>query len=151
MAKATVLAIGLDPSFADFSAMPGLTPELIRAYIDAEIARVRACGFDVQMLLIAPGETAEAAVEVALGAKSFDCVVIGAGLREPAEQLLLFEKILNLVHRLAPNAIIAFNRTPADTAEAVQRWMAPPRENPGAPRPDGTIAAFISGGHEHRH
>jgi hypothetical protein len=40
MATTRVLAIGLDPSFADFSAMPEITPELIRAYIDAEIVRV---------------------------------------------------------------------------------------------------------------
>jgi hypothetical protein len=120
-----VLAIGLDPRFADFGAMPGFTPELVRAYIDAEIARVRESGFEVDTRLIAPDATAEAEVEAALRGRSFDCVVIGAGLREPPEHLLLFERILNLVHRLAPDASIAFNTTPADTAEAVQRWVAP--------------------------
>jgi hypothetical protein len=118
-----VLAIGLDPRFADFNAMPQLTPELIQAYIDAEIARVRDLGFDVETCLIAPGDAAEAEVEAALRGKSFACVVIGAGLRVPAEHMLLFEKILNLVHRLAPDASIAFNSTPADTAEAVRRWV----------------------------
>ena len=49
-------------------------------------------------------------------------------MREQPENLLLFEKILNLVHRLAPDAGIAFNSTPADTAEAVQRWVMPLRE-----------------------
>jgi hypothetical protein len=128
MATATVLAIGLDPSFADFSTTPELTRELVRAYIDAEIDRVREAGFKVDMHLIAPDATAEAAVETALRASSFDCVVIGAGLREAPERLLLFERILNVVHRLAPNARIAFNTTPADTTEAVRRWIAPPRE-----------------------
>jgi hypothetical protein len=65
---------------------------------------------------------------LALRARNFDCVVIGAGLREPPERLLLFERIINLVHRLAPNASIAFNATPADTAEAVRRWITPLRE-----------------------
>jgi hypothetical protein len=51
--------------------------------------------------------------------------VIGAGLREPAPRLLLFEKIINLVHTLAPEARICFNTTPADTAEAVRRWVEP--------------------------
>jgi hypothetical protein len=124
----TVLAIGLDPRFADFSAMPHLTPELVRAYIEAEIARVRELGYAVETCLIAPGEAAEAEVDVALRARSFDCIVIGTGLREPPEHLLLFEGILNLVHRLAPDASIAFNSTPADTAEAVRRWITPPRE-----------------------
>ena len=54
----------------------------------------------------------------ALRARSYDCVVVGAGLRKPRERLLLFEKVLNLIHRLAPNAAISFNTTPADTTEA---------------------------------
>lgn len=58
----------------------------------------------------------------ALKSKHFDCVLIGAGLRLPPERLLLFETIINLIHRLAPRAGICFNTTPADTAEAVQRW-----------------------------
>ena len=123
MATATVLAIGLDPSFADFSSTPELTPELVGVYIDAEIGRVREAGFKVDLHLIAPDATAEVELEAALRARSFDCVVIGAGLREPPERLLLFERILNVVHRFAPNASIAFNTTPADTAEAVQRWI----------------------------
>ena len=123
MAPPAVLAIGLDPKFADFSAMPQLTPELIRAYIEAEIARVRAAGFEVQSCLIAPDVSGEAEVEAALRGRRFACVIIGAGLREPARHLLLFEKVLNLVHRLAPDAAIAFNSTPADTAEAVRRWI----------------------------
>ena len=56
----SVLAIGLDPVFADFTQLPGLTPELI-----------------------------------------------------------------NLVHAQAAGAKICFNTAPADTAEAVQRWITP--------------------------
>lgn len=129
MGSTAVLAIGLDPRFADFSAMPQFTPEMVRAYIEAEIARVREAGFEVETCLIAPGDGAEAAVEAVLRRRNFACVVIGAGLREPAEHLLLFEKILNLVHRLAPDARIAFNSTPADTAEAVARWVVPRHES----------------------
>jgi hypothetical protein len=128
MASPSVLAIGLDPRFADFRAMPQLTPAHIRAYIEAEIERVRGFGFEVEMLLLAPDAAGESEIEAALRRKSFACVVIGAGLREPAEHLLLFEKIVNLVHRLAPDARIAFNTTPADTAEAVQRWVGLQRE-----------------------
>jgi hypothetical protein len=47
---------------------------------------------------------------------------MGAGLRAPTH-LRLFEKLLNLVHGQAPHAKICFNTTPADTAEAVQRWV----------------------------
>ena len=120
-----VLAIGIDPSFVDYTAMPQFTPEMFRGYIDAQIARVREAGFDVTSCLIDLGETAEAVATRTLTAETFDCVVIGAGLRLPAERLLLFEKIVNLIHRLAPQASICFNTTPADTAEAVQRWISP--------------------------
>jgi hypothetical protein len=47
--------------------------------------------------------------------------LFGAGLRAP-EHLLLFEKLLNLVHARAPLAKICFNTNPADSAAAVQRW-----------------------------
>jgi hypothetical protein len=42
---------------------------------------------------------------------------------KPPERLLLFEKIINLVHTLAPQSRIAFNTTPVDTAEAAHRWI----------------------------
>lgn len=121
----TVLAIGIDPAFADFAAFPQLTPELIRNYIDAQIDQLRAHGYEPEACLVDRGDTAEQVVVSALQSKRFDCIVIGAGLREPTAQLLLFEKILNLVHRLAPEASICFNTTPADTIDAVRRWVAP--------------------------
>jgi hypothetical protein len=125
MAKKTVLAIGIEPAFADLAALPQLTPELVRSYIDAQIARLRELGFEADGCLIDLGDTAEAVATMALRSKRYDCVVIGAGLRQPAAQLLLFEKIINLVHGFAPDAKICFNSTPADTAEAVQRWIEP--------------------------
>jgi hypothetical protein len=125
MTKKTVLAIGIDPCVVDFSAFPGMTVELVRNYIDAQIERLRSLGFDAEGCLIDLGDTAEAVAAAALRSRPPDCVVIGAGLREPPERLPLFEKIINLVHALAPEARICFNTTPADTAEAVQRWIAP--------------------------
>jgi phosphoribosylaminoimidazole (AIR) synthetase len=120
-----VLAIGIDPAFVDYAAMPQFTPEMFGAYIDAQLARVRAAGFHVASCLIDLGETAEMVATRALSSDSFDCVLIGAGLRQPGERLILFEKILNLVHAQAPNARICFNTTPADSTEAVLRWITP--------------------------
>ena len=125
MAKKSVLAIGIDPASADFTAFPTFTPELIRNYIDAQIERLRALGYHAESCLIDLGQTAEQVTAAALRSRSFDCVVIGAGLREPAPRLLLFEKVINLLHTLAPAARICFNTNPADTAEAVQRWSGP--------------------------
>lgn len=114
--------MGLDPVFADFTRFPDLTPELIRSFIDAQLDRLRGLGYEVTGCLVDAGDTAESEVTGHLQARRFDCVMFGAGLRDP-ERLLLFERLLNLVHALAPEARICFNTTPADTAEAVQRWI----------------------------
>jgi hypothetical protein len=101
-----------------------LTPELIRAFIDQQLDRLRGLGYEVNSCLVDLGDTAEAVIARCLDARRCDCVMIGAGLRAP-EQLLLFEKLINVVHARAAGARICFNTTPADTAEAVQRWVEP--------------------------
>ena len=120
-----VLAIGIDPLFVDFTTMPQFSPEMFRSYIDAQIERVRGLGYEVTSCLIDLGDTAEAVATRALKAERYDCILIGAGLRQPGERVILFEKIINLIHGLAPEASICFNTTPADSADAVRRWIAP--------------------------
>jgi hypothetical protein len=110
--RKSVLALGLDPSFADFTQFPHLTPELVRAFSDSQLAQLRGLGYEVCSCLVDLGETAEAVTVRRLEARSFDCVMFGAGLRAPP-RLLLFEKLINLVHERAPNAKICFNTTPA--------------------------------------
>ncbi|CCH80332.1 conserved hypothetical protein [Nostocoides japonicum T1-X7] len=61
-----------------------------------------------------------AVIAAALGAHPWECVVVGGGIRH---DLALFEDVLNLVHRLAPGAAIAFNQTPADTYAAAMRRL----------------------------
>jgi hypothetical protein len=119
----TVLAIGLDPIFVELAAFPQFTPQMLRSYIDGELDRVRAAGFEVVSCLVDGGETAAVVAADALRSRRFDCVVIGAGLRLPPERLVLFEAIVNLVHRLAPDCCIAFNSHPADTLDAVRRAL----------------------------
>lgn len=118
----SVLALGLDPAFADFSEFPGLAPDLVRAFIDAQLERLRGLGYEVESCLVDAGETTESVIARQLQRRSFDCVMIGAGLRTPS-LLLLFEKLVNLIHEYVPNAKICFNSSPADTAEAVRRWI----------------------------
>ena len=120
----SVLALGLDPRFVDLHSMPNLTPELVRAFIDSQVQQVRALGYETESCWVDSGETAEASLEATLREREFDCVMIGAGLRAH-EHLLLFERLLNLVHARLPNAKICFNTKPADSAAAVQRWVQP--------------------------
>ena len=71
-----VLALGLDPVFADYTTMPGLNPPLVRAFIDAQLARVREAGYEVESCLVDLGATAEVVVERCLRSRRFDCVVM---------------------------------------------------------------------------
>ena len=117
-----VLALGLDPVFVDPQAMGGLSPAIVRAFIDSQLDRVRAAGYEVENCLVDIGATAEAVLREHLQGGNFDCVLIGAGLRAP-EHAMLFEKLLNQVHAAAPKAKICFNTKPQDSLEAVQRWV----------------------------
>lgn len=94
----------------------------MRAFLEARLDRMRALGFEVVGCLLDGGDVAEDAVARLLKERQFDCVMTGAGLRD-SRWLLLFEKVINVIHAPAPRARISFNTTPADTAEAVQRCL----------------------------
>ena len=122
-ANKRVVLLGLIPEVVDYSRWPELTPEKLIAQLTADEGTLNALGYEAQLCLVDLGETAEATVKQTLSTDSFDCVVIGAGVRTAPELLLLFEKLINLVHQYAPSAKICFNSKPSDTAEAVQRWV----------------------------
>jgi hypothetical protein len=122
-ANKRVVLLGLIPEVVDDSRWPELTPEKLIAQLTADEGTLNALGYEAQLCLVDLGETAEATVKQTLSTDSFDCVVIGAGVRTAPELLLLFEKLINLVHQYAPSAKICFNSKPSDTAEAVQRWV----------------------------
>ena len=124
----SVLLIGLDPALIDFSsaeyaAFPGLNAALVLSAIAAAEERLKGLGYDVQSCMTDAGETAEAVVRDRLRQKRYDCVMIGAGVRVPPSRVMLFEKLVNAAHELAPQAKLCFNTKPSDTAEAVQRWL----------------------------
>jgi hypothetical protein len=122
-----VLLIGFDPNVLDFSS-PELAPlnlsaEKINAATSAELERLRSLGYEPDGCFVDLGETAETVVASRLRDGEYDCVIIGAGVRANPTYLLLFEKLLNVVHELAPRARIGFNTNPTDTVEAVRRWL----------------------------
>ena len=119
-----VLLIGLDPKVVDYASLPTKLDEpTLREGLVADEKRLRDLGYDAGWLLVDRGETAEAVVAAELDAKTFDCILVGAGIRTIAPLFALFEKLLNVIHEKAPTAKIAFNSQPNDTAESVQRWV----------------------------
>ncbi|HJU58386.1 MAG TPA: hypothetical protein VJ583_01440 [Nitrososphaeraceae archaeon] len=123
--KKQVIMIGLKPEVADFSNWSGLTPEKLMSELKTDEATLNSLGYDAQLCLVDLGETAETVVTQKLKETAFDCVMIGAGVRTIPDKFLLFEKLINIVHKYAPAARICFNTKPSDTAEAVQRWVQP--------------------------
>lgn len=126
--KKSVLVIGLQPTLIDFSdpdyaAYPGMDATKVLAGLKASEDGLAGLGYEVQMCLTYFSETAEAVVQARLEQKRFDCILIGAGVRTIAGNLLLFEKLINVVYVHAPQAKLCFNTKPTDTAEAVQRWL----------------------------
>jgi hypothetical protein len=119
-----VLLIGLDPKVVDYAQLPEKLDEpTLRARLATDERRLRDLGYDARWLLVDRGETAEGVVSAALEEKTFDCILIGAGIRTIPTMFLLFEKLVNVIHAKAPHAKICFNTVPQDTALSVQRCL----------------------------
>ena len=121
-----ILLVGIKPEAVDFSnpdLPPNLNAEKIAAGIRATLAEMKKRGWDAEFCSILTDESAEATIAEALQ-QSWDCVVVGGGVRIPAANLLLFERVINAVHRGAVGTPIAFNTDPNDSANAAARWLA---------------------------
>ncbi|MEU5941168.1 hypothetical protein ABZ807_18685 [Micromonospora sp. NPDC047548] len=117
----SVLVIGLDPY-----RVPGpWDPKPVADGIEVGRSRFVEHGVGAEFCLFGldGSDDVEAVVTTALCARPWECVVIGGGVCNQPE---LFELVVNLVRRHAPDAAIAFNATPADTFDAAARWVEVP-------------------------
>ncbi len=120
-----MLVIGLDPY-----RVPGpWDPKPVADAIEVGMTRFADHGVGAESCLFGldGSDDVEAVVSAALRARPWECVVVGGGVRKPDDQLELFERVVNLVRRHAPDAAIAFNSTPMDTFDAAARWVQTPR------------------------
>jgi hypothetical protein len=114
----SVLVVGYDPQ-----AIPGVDAEALRAALDKELSRFGEHGIEADMALVVFDESAGPTIISALAERPWDVVVVGGGIRKTEQLLPLFEQIVNLIHRHAPQAAIAFNTSGGDSVEAAQRWL----------------------------
>jgi hypothetical protein len=122
-----LLLVGYDPDTVDYSdpaLPPGMNAEKIHAGVALALKQMKDRGWQGDLCFIRRDETAVRTVERQLASANYDCVVIGAGVRLPPKDLVLFEAVVNAVHRGAPAAAIAFNTRPEDSADAAARWLA---------------------------
>lgn len=126
--KKTLVLIGIDPSLIDFTspefaAFPGLTAEKVEAGIKGSINQLLELGYETELCWTDFGQTALCVIEKHLQSKKYDAVLIGAGIRIPGSNFMLFEKMINSIHEHAPQSKTCFNTNPQDTIAAVQRWI----------------------------
>jgi hypothetical protein len=121
-----ILFIGQKPETVDFSdpaLPPGFSAEKIQAGIAVAVEKIKERGWQGDTCMISPDAAGISMVERQLQAAEYDCVVVGGGLRMPPRSLVLFEQVVNAVHKGAPGARIAFNTRPEDTADAAARQL----------------------------
>ncbi|MGZ0145866.1 hypothetical protein ACXJJ3_02245 [Kribbella sp. WER1] len=124
--KPRVLVIGLDPY-----RVPGpWNPEPVMTGIEAGMADFAEHGVGARTCLVGldGSDDIPAVVTTALSAQPWDCVVVGGGIRRADEESGLFETVINLIRRHAPDAAIAFNQTPDDIYHAAARHLAADRD-----------------------
>jgi hypothetical protein len=126
MAMKKILFLGIDPKLIDvnLATTTGWDANRVKAVAQEANNKLTELGYEVQNCLVDLGETAESVVSDTLTRESFECIMIGAGVRILPQHTVLFEKIINAVHQKAPpSSKICFNTNPDDSAEAVLRWV----------------------------
>jgi len=122
-----VLLLGLEPEMVDYAdpaLPPGMTAEKVHAGIAVAMRQFAERGWEADVGMIRPDETAGPAVERQLSSQRYDCVVVGGGVRLPPRNLQLFEVVINAIRKTAPGTPIAFNTRPDHSADAAARWLA---------------------------
>jgi hypothetical protein len=132
----TAIQIGLHPDAVDyhspdFAQFKGLSREALAKANDDNLAGLQAAGYEVDNCLIAVGEAGADTARAWLAAKSYDAVLIGAGVRLVANNTLLFEAIVNAAHAANPGCRFVFNHSATSTPDDIRRWY----PDPGDPTP----------------
>jgi hypothetical protein len=122
----SVLIIGEDPHLIDFTAPnapPDMSAQKVMDGLNGSRERLGRSGYAADILLTRGADSVEDQVSEALQGRSYDVVVVGAGLRTLAPMAAQFEKLMNVLHIRAPDAKLAFNTQPNDSDAAAMRWL----------------------------
>ena len=121
-----VLVIGYAPEAVDFTdpaIPPGLDETRVAEGIQRDLKRMRDRGWVAEHLSIRSDENLRQQVLDHLNSQSYDCIVIGAGVRMTEKHVPEFEAVVNAVRQGAPETPLAFNSSPDSSGEAAARWL----------------------------
>ncbi len=126
-----VLVIGYAPDATDFSdpLLPqGLNAAVVAEGLEKDQQQMRDRGWEPEHLPIRSDENISRRILDHLSGKSYDCIVIGAGVRITTKHVPECEQVINAVRQGAPHTPIAFNSSPDSSDEAAERWLAADRK-----------------------
>ena len=132
-----VLVIGYAPEAVDFDdpAVPaGLDEARVAEGIQRDLQLMHERGWDAEHLPIRPDETLRQQVLDHLNSRSYDCIVVGAGVRMTTKHVPEFEMVVNAIRQGAPQTPVAFNSSPDSSGEAAERWLTRHQEFTGLQR-----------------
>jgi hypothetical protein len=116
-----VIVIGFDPdAVADF----GIDPDEAKAAISSADAAFLSKNIEFDNCLIDLNlQDGLDRIEKMLRECSYDCAVVGGGIRKPEPLLEYFESVVNLIRSVSPSTYLAFNTNAADSCNAALRSL----------------------------
>ncbi len=121
-----ILLIGLDPDVIDYTA-PHVPKGASAAMLVAELTEAQQQmtdqGDQLDICNIQLDGSMEEPVTAQFTHSTYDCILIGSGIRKPDEDIEMFERIIHSIRHYAPNTPLGFVPTPLDSVKAVARVM----------------------------
>ena len=121
-----ILVIGYAPDAVDFTdpaVPPGLDEDIVAEGIKRDVQLMHDRGWEAEHLPIRLDGSLRGDIRDRLAGASFDCIVIGAGVRMTAKHVAEFEQVIDAVRHAAPDTPIAFNSSPDSSGDAAARWL----------------------------
>lgn len=122
-----ILVIGYAPDAVDFTdpAVPdGLDEAKVAEGIERDIELMHERGCEAEHLPIRAGDGLVDDIQAKLAGRSYDCIVIGAGVRLTEKHVPELERVIAAVREHASQTPLAFNTSPDSSGDAAARWIA---------------------------
>lgn len=121
-----VLVIGYAPDAVDFTdpAIPhGMDAAKVEAGLQRDTKSMLERGWQPEHLPIRPDEDLHRRILEHLRGNTYDCIVIGGGVRMTTKHVPELEIVVNAIRQGAPQTPIAFNSGPDTSGAAAARWL----------------------------